>query len=115
MGMHRIGPVGDARGRALIVSLRKLSTKVEIVEMTKKKHMLQVRGMKLRVFADLTSKMARKRTSSGALKSADVRHGIIHPATLILTFKGETEKFTIKSDAEMYYTTVIEPGLKKKG
>lgn len=37
-----------------------------------------------------------------------MRHGLIHPATLILTFKGQTRKFNEPSEAEVYYKTVIE-------
>lgn len=115
---HRIGPEKTS-GRAMIVRLRKFLIKEEILKVVKRERVLQSRGMKLRIFPDLTTEMAKKRASfweiRGKLKSTAVRHGIIYPATLILTFKGETKKFTEPSEAETYYKTVIEPGLKNSG
>lgn len=116
---HRIGPVRKEGGKAMIVRLQQFAVKEEIMKVVKNERMMQIRGMKLKIFPDLTKETAKKRASfwelRAKLKSADVRHGIIHPATLILTFKGETKKFTERSEAEAYYETVIKPGLKNKG
>lgn len=113
---HRTG-TARVGGRPMVVRLRKFSIKEEILKVVKGERVLHSRGMKLKIFPDLTTEVARKRASfweiRGKLKNAAVRHGIIHPATLILTFKGETKKFTEPSEAETYYKTVIEPGLKR--
>lgn len=116
---HRIGPAGKTTGRAMIVRLQKFTTREQILRISKKEGVLHVRGMKLRIFPDLTTEMAKKRASfrdiRSKLRSAGVRHGIIHPATLIITFKGETKKFTECSVAEVYVKTMIEPGLHNSG
>ncbi|CAM4641599.1 unnamed protein product [Leuciscus chuanchicus] len=112
---RRIGPVGKGAARVMIVRLHKLTTREEIIQIAKKEGVLQVRGMKLRIFPDLTTEMAKKRAGfheiRSKLKDAGVRHGIIHPATLIITFKGETKKFTERSAAEVYVKTIIDTGL----
>lgn len=41
-----------------------------------------------------------------------MKHGITHPATWILTYKGETRRFTGHLAAEMYFKTGIEPEVK---
>ncbi|KAJ0037232.1 hypothetical protein NL108_018510 [Boleophthalmus pectinirostris] len=116
---HRIGAAGRATERPMIVRLQKRTTREEILKIATKEGLLRVRGMKLRIFPDLTTEMAKKRTSfreiRSKLRDAGVRHGILHPATLIITFKGETKKFTERSVAHTYVKTVMEPGSKNIG
>lgn len=40
-----------------------------------------------------------------------MKHGIIHPATLIITFREESKKITDYLVAEAYFKEVMEPGL----
>ncbi|KAK7888997.1 hypothetical protein WMY93_024557 [Mugilogobius chulae] len=107
---HRVGPPGN--NRAMIVSLQKRTTTAEIIKIAKKEKELLFCGMKLKIFPDLTTEMAKKRASfretRAKLRDEGVRHGIIHPATLIITFKGETKKFTEHSEADLYVKTVIQ-------
>ncbi|XP_029938451.1 protein NLRC3-like [Salarias fasciatus] len=58
---HRVGPAGKAKERAMIVRLQNRAAREEILKIAKKDGMLQIRGMNLRIFPDLTSEMAKKR------------------------------------------------------
>ena len=49
------------------------------------------------------------------LCEAKVRHGIRHPETLLITFKGETKSFSSSKDAETHYSKVIKPTLHSDG
>ena len=74
--------------------------------------------MKLRIFPDLTEDMAKRRGSFKEIReklwNAKVKQGIIHPATLIITFREEAKRFTDHREAEAYWKDVIEPGLKNE-
>lgn len=112
---RRIGPVRKSTERVMIVRLHKFTSREEILKIAKKEGVLQVQGMKLKIFPDLTTEMAKKRARfreiRSKLRNAGVRHGIIHPATLIITFKGETKKFTECEAAGEYVKAVIDAGL----
>lgn len=112
---HRVGPEGREGGRTMIVKLLRYKVKEEIIEISKKERTFEARGMKLRITPDLTDMMAKRRASfytvRGKLWKAGVKNGIIHPATLIITFKGVSKKFTDYLQAEAYWKEVIEPGI----
>lgn len=79
--------------------------------------MLKHGDMILQIFPDLTSDMAKQRAAFQGmredLRRAGVRHGIIHPAMLIITAEtGQSRKFTDYRDAENYWESVIKPGLR---
>lgn len=116
---HRVGSAAKSGQRVMIVRMHRLESREEILRVAKRDKVLEIRGMKLRFFPDMTTEMARARASfrevRNKLWSAGVKHGIIHPATLIMTFNGETKKFTNHLDAETFYKTVIEPEAKKQG
>ena len=76
--------------------------------------MLEARGMRLRIFPDLMSDMAKKVPvfmKYERLTSSGVKHGIIHPTTLIITFREESKKSTDHLVTEAYWKEVIELGL----
>lgn len=110
---HRVGPVAKSGQRAMIVRMHKLALREEILCIAKKEKVLEIRGMKLRFYADLTTETARARASFREVRNrlwkAGVKHRIIHPATLILTYKDETKKFTDHLSVEAFYKDVIEP------
>lgn len=110
---HRTGSANKHGQRAMIVRMHRLAAREEILRMAKMKRVLEIRGMKLRIFPDFTTEIAKARASfrevRSILWSVGVKHGIIHPATLILTFKGETKKFADHLMAEKFVKTVIKP------
>ncbi|KAK7944954.1 hypothetical protein WMY93_000682 [Mugilogobius chulae] len=109
---HRTGPVNKSGQRIMIVRMLRLAAREEILRIAKNEKEFVIRGMKLRIFPDFTAETAKARASfrevRNKLWSAGVKHSIIHPATLILTFKGETKKFNDHQHAENYVKTVIE-------
>lgn len=45
------------------------------------------------------------------LHQAGIQHGLIYPATLIITFNGDTKYFQDQKSGEIYYNQVIAPML----
>lgn len=80
--------------------------KEEILELSRKECTFKHGEIKLHFFPDLTSDMAKRRAKFGEirekLRAAGVKHGIIHPATLIITHGKETRRFTDHQKAEAY-------------
>uniref|UniRef100_A0A673B6A9 L1 transposable element RRM domain-containing protein n=1 Tax=Sphaeramia orbicularis TaxID=375764 RepID=A0A673B6A9_9TELE len=115
---HRIGPMTKSGQRAMIVRMQRLVMREEILRVARKEKVFEARGMKLRFFPDLTANTAKARASyrevRNKLWNAGIKHGIIHPATLVLTFRGETRRFTDNVAAETYVKTVIEPAMENK-
>lgn len=115
---HRVGSKSKSGQWVMIVRLQRLVVRDEIVRIAKEERVLEVRGMKLRFFPDILTEMAKIRASFRDVRkklwSAGVKHGIIHPATLILTFRGDTKKFSNHLAAETYLKTVTEPELDKQ-
>lgn len=77
----------------MIVRLQSYQAKLAILSIAKKEKTLEYKGMKLKIFPDLTTETARRRAQFKDLRSklhrAGIKHGMIHPATFILTFDGE--------------------------
>uniref|UniRef100_A0A672I4Q0 L1 transposable element RRM domain-containing protein n=1 Tax=Salarias fasciatus TaxID=181472 RepID=A0A672I4Q0_SALFA len=96
--VHRVGPVAKSGQRKMIVWLHRLALREEILRIAKKEKVLEIRGMKSWIYANLTTETVRARASFREVRNqlwkAGVKHRIIHPATLILTYKDETKKFT---------------------
>ena len=115
---HRVGPVPKTGSRSMIVRLQDYMVKEDIVNNAKKEGVMEVRGMKLRIFPDLTEEMAKRRGSFKEIReklwNAKVKQGIIYPATLIITFREEAKRFTDHIKAEAYWKDVIEPGLENE-
>lgn len=69
---------------------------------------INFQGMKVRIFLDLTTEMAQFQDLRAKLCKYGTRHGIIHPATLIINFKEEKKYFKNHEVAETYFNTVIK-------
>lgn len=106
---HRVGP----GNKTMIIRMQRYMAKEEILALSKKERIFRHGGARLQFFPDLTSDMAKRRAKFGEirekLRAAGVRHGIIHPATLIITHGSETRKFTDHQKAETYWETVDKP------
>lgn len=48
------------------------------------------------------------------LCEAEIQHGLIHPARLIITSQGATKTFLNPQDEEAYYNNSIKPTLRSK-
>lgn len=60
---HRVGPVVKFGNRVMIVKMQRYMVREDILRISRKEGVLEVRGMKLWIFPDLTSDMAKKRAS----------------------------------------------------
>lgn len=68
--------------------------------------------MKVRIFPDLTAETDKRRAQfqdvRARLHEKRIKHGIIHPATLIITFNGETKSFQDHKAAETNVSKVTK-------
>ena len=105
---HRLGSVA----RSMIVRVHRRTVRDDILRIAKREKVLEIRGMKLCFFADLTTETVRAsfREVKHNLWKAGVKHEFIPPATLILTYNGESKRFTDHLSAEAFYKAKIEPG-----
>lgn len=113
---HRVGPQLKDGTRAMIVRMQRYRAREEILKVAKKERTMKHGERRLRIFPDLTADMAKQRSTfrevREKLRNAGVRHGIIHPATLIITVgTGQSKKFTDYREAEVFWDSVIKPGL----
>lgn len=107
---HRIG----ADKKTMIVRMQRYMAKEEILALSKKERTLNHGDMKLQFFPDLTSDMAKRISTFSKLREklrdAGVKHGIIHPATLIMTVGGETRRFTDHEEALAFWNAAGKTG-----
>ena len=77
----------------MMVRMQRYAIKEAIIKIAKEEGVINFRGMKVRIFPDLTAEMAKKRSQfqdvRAKLREAGIKHVIIHPASLIITFKSE--------------------------
>lgn len=86
--------------------------KETILKIAKKEGVMNFGRMTVGIFPDLTSEMARRRAQfkdvRAKLREAGIKHGIVHPATLIVTFNGDTKYVQYHKTAEIYFSKVIK-------
>ena len=111
---HRVAGKGPGP-RPMIVRLQRFMVKEAILKMAKSEKVLEYKNMKLKIFPDLTTEMARRRALfnnvRGKLYRAGIQSGLIHLATLILTFNGEKKIFQKVTEAEKFFEEKIKPSL----
>lgn len=112
---HRVGPVTKHGSRPMIVRMQRYAAKEAILQIAKQERVLHVKGMKVKIFPDLTAEVSKRRAQFKDLRmklhQAGVKHGLIYPATLIITFNGETKYFQDQKSGEIYYNQMIGPTL----
>jgi len=103
------------QARALVQDREIAAEKEAILKIAKSEKVLEYKNMKLKIFPDLTTETARKRALfndvRGKLYWAGIQSGLIHPATLILTFNREKKMFQNVSEAEKFFEEKIKPTL----
>lgn len=71
--------------------------------------------MNVKIFPDLTAEVSKRRAQFKDLRmklhQAGIKHGLIYPATLIITFNGDTKYFQDQKSGDIYYNQVIGPTL----
>lgn len=111
---HRVGPA-QSGSRPMIVRMQRHLAKEAILQIAKKERVLNFKGMKVKIFPDLTAEMSKRRAQFKDLRmklhQAEIKHGLIHPATLVMTFNGETKYFQDHITAETFFNQAIRPTL----
>lgn len=109
---HRVGPATRTGSRPMIVRLQRYQVKEAILNIAKKEKVLKYKDMNIKIFPDLTAETAKRRAQFKDLRNklyqARIKNGLIHPATLIITFEGVTKHF---QDKERYYNQSTLPTL----
>lgn len=84
--------------RVMIVKMQWCAVKEGILKIFRKECVLDALKVKQQIFLELTSEIAKKRARfheiRGRLRSAGIKHWMIHPATWFITFRVETKQFT---------------------
>lgn len=109
---HRVGPANLSGDRATIVRLQRHPTREAILKLAREEREEEFKYIKMRIFPDLTAAIAKQRAQfkdiRKKLREEKIRNGIIHPATLIVTYKDEKKYFKDYKSAEQYFHTVIK-------
>lgn len=104
---HRVGPATKSGPGPIIVRMQRYLAKDAILQIAKKERVLHFRGVKVKIFPDLTTEMSKRRAQFKAIRmqlhQAEIKHGLIHPATLIITFNRETKYFQDHRSAETFF------------
>jgi len=112
---HRVGPVTKHGSRPMIVRMQRYAAKEAILQIAKQEKVLHFKGMNVKIFPDLTAEVSKRRAQFKDLRmklhQAGIKHGLIHPATLIVTFNGDIKYFHDQKSGEIYYNQVIGPSL----
>ncbi|KAJ4929921.1 hypothetical protein JOQ06_018941 [Pogonophryne albipinna] len=116
---YRIGQGTDLRPRPMIVTMQRYQAKDAILKLARSKGEILLRDMRVKIFPDITPDIARKRALFNdvtmKLRKAVVRHGLLFPATLTVTFNEQTKLYR-DCEAEHFYKTVINcRSLKRAG
>lgn len=103
---HRVGPrrgTGDPP-RPLIMKFMDYRKKVLVMEAAKTKKDVLYKNIHVRLYPDLATEVHKQRKQFDAvrreLRELGLRHGIRPPATMLVTYKGETLTFAQSSDVE---------------
>lgn len=112
---HRVGPVTKHGSRPMIVRMQRYAVKEAILQIAKQEKVLHFKGMHIKIFPDLTAEVSKRRAQFKDLRmklhQAGIKHGLIYPATLIITFNGDTKYFQDQKSGDIYYNQVIGPTL----
>lgn len=92
----------------MIVRMQRYLAKDVILQIAKKEKVLNDRGM-LSPITATSKRMAQFKDLRMKLHQAEIKHGLINPATLIITFNGETEYFQDHRTTETFFNQAIKP------
>ena len=108
---HRVGPVHSVKPRPMIVRMQRYLAKEAILKLARNKREVLFQDMRVKIFPDITPEISRRRAQFSdirmKLRKAEVRHGLLFPATLIVTYNGQTRLYKDCNEAETFYRKVI--------
>lgn len=105
---HRVGPRRDpdAPPRAVIMRFLNYKQKEMVFRAAKSKKDLLFKNKRVSCYVDVATEVHRQRKQFDGvreqLRQLGVRHGILSPSTLILTYKEKVHKFTSPAEANIF-------------
>lgn len=110
---HRIGRFSEDRPdsppRAVIMKFLNYADKVRIQKAARAKGTVMLDKSKLMLFSDVSADLHKKRKRFDMVKKGlrelnipELRYGILHPATLCVTYKGKRHLFNSPPDAQRF-------------
>lgn len=105
---HRVGPKRDtdASPRTVIMRFLNYKQKETVLRAAKTKKEIFYKNQRVKLFADVATEVHRQRKQFDVvrdqLRKLRVRHGILSPSTLVLTYKEKVHKFTSPAEAKIF-------------
>ena len=105
---HRIGPKRDAATppRTVIMRFLDYRQRAKILQAVKSKKEIFYKNYRVRLYTDVATEMHRQRKQfdevRDQLRQLGVRHGILSPCTLVLTYKEKVHRFKTSAEAKVF-------------
>lgn len=109
---HRVGPKRDTDGppRTIIMRFLNYKQKEMVLKAAKSKKDVFYKNQRVRFYADVAAEVHRQRKQFDVvrdqLRQLGVRHGIISPSTLVLTYKERVYKFNSPAEAKIFVSKI---------
>lgn len=111
---HRIGPKNDntSRPRTVIMRFHNYKDKQAVFTAAREKKEAYYADQQVRFYPDLATGIAQLRKKfdpvCAELRKLGIRHGVSHPATLLVTHKGKTHSFKTPAEAHVFLSRIQE-------
>ena len=111
---HRVGPRRDTEEtpRTLIMTFQNYKQKVIVMKAARSKKDVLYKNKHVRFYNDLATEVHRQRkkydTVRQQLRSLGLRHGITHPAKLVVTYREQTHIFNTPTEAQEFVNKIKE-------
>ncbi|KAL1276493.1 hypothetical protein QQF64_036116 [Cirrhinus molitorella] len=105
---HRIGPARDSKAprRTLIMRFLNYKDKQAVFAAARTKQDIRYNNQQIRFFEDLANGIHQRRKQFDPirqeLRDLGIRHGVIHPARLLVTYKEQTRTFKTPTEAREF-------------
>uniref|UniRef100_A0A087YS91 L1 transposable element RRM domain-containing protein n=1 Tax=Poecilia formosa TaxID=48698 RepID=A0A087YS91_POEFO len=110
---HRVGRVDAAgtRSRAVVMKLLNYADKVRIMKAARTKGEIRLKNNRVMFFPDVSAELLKKRKifdqvkkdlASISLELPELPYGVVHPATLLVTYKKKRHAFDKAAEAESF-------------
>lgn len=111
---HRVGPRRDAGDppRTLIMKFQSYKQKMLVMKAAKEKKDVLYKNKRVRLYNDLATEVHRQRKKYDnvrqQLRSLGLRHGIMPPAKLVVTYREQTHTFNMPTEAQEFINKIKE-------
>lgn len=111
---HRIGPMKDSKAppRTLIMRFLNYKDKQAVIAAARAKKGIRYKDQQMRFYVDLATGIHQLRKQFDPirqeLRDLGVRHGVIHPARLLVTYKEQTRTFKTPTEAREFIKKIHE-------